>query len=304
VRLISATSLLCLYTIGLGNTPKAIEEAALDTPQEKRCTKCFESKALTQFRNDKHSKDGKTSQCSDCLKQRDIDRYPEHRDEILLRHKNYRREHPDEVHARDKIYDDKRSEGKHAYNITYYAEHQEAELARSALYKEEHRGEGREKNAAYRLANPEKINTYRLAHLEEDRERSIAYRLKNLNKIREYVASWKKANPHLVRSYSKNRRAYKANAPINDLTSAQWLEIQASQDHRCYYCGKRRKGKLTQDHIIPLSKGGSHTLSNVIATCRSCNSSKHTGPPPIPVQLNLLTIAPPKPYKPRTKRGS
>jgi 5-methylcytosine-specific restriction endonuclease McrA len=46
----------------------------------------------------------------------------------------------------------------------------------------------------------------------------------------------------------------------------------ACADGRCYYCGLERK--LTQDHVVPLSKGGSHSKDNVVAACRSCNSSK------------------------------
>jgi len=87
------------------------------------------------------------------------------------------------------------------------------------------------------------------------------------------------------------REAQKRNAPLNDFTAAQWLEVQEAQEHRCYYCGKRSKGHLTQDHLTPLSQGGSHTLHNVIACCRSCNSRKGTHPPLIPVQPLLLTIS-------------
>jgi 5-methylcytosine-specific restriction endonuclease McrA len=75
---------------------------------------------------------------------------------------------------------------------------------------------------------------------------------------------------------------------VNDLTKDQWLLIQEAQNHRCAYCGRRAKGHLTQDHILALANGGSHTLHNVIGACRPCNSKKHTGPPPVPVQPLLL----------------
>ena len=101
-----------------------------------------------------------------------------------------------------------------------------------------------------------------------------------------------RANPEMGRQYVKDRRASKLNAPINDITPAQWLEIQAAQNHRCYYCGKRCKGRMTQDHITPLTKGGAHTLHNIIGACAMCNSLKQAGPPPTPVQPFLLTIAP------------
>lgn len=40
----------------------------------------------------------------------------------------------------------------------------------------------------------------------------------------------------------------------------------------CIYCCE--KAKLTVDHLLPISKGGPHTLSNLLPACHSCNSSK------------------------------
>jgi 5-methylcytosine-specific restriction endonuclease McrA len=43
----------------------------------------------------------------------------------------------------------------------------------------------------------------------------------------------------------------------------------------CAYCGNRipRKNR-TLDHVVPLSKGGRHSVSNLVMACRSCNSAK------------------------------
>jgi 5-methylcytosine-specific restriction endonuclease McrA len=40
---------------------------------------------------------------------------------------------------------------------------------------------------------------------------------------------------------------------------------------RCAYCGKRAD---TIDHVVPRSRGGTHTWDNCVAACRTCNSRK------------------------------
>lgn len=55
----------------------------------------------------------------------------------------------------------------------------------------------------------------------------------------------------------------------------QWLRMvkQAILRHPyCAECGATED--LTGDHIVPLSKGGTNTPSNVRVLCRRCNSSR------------------------------
>ena len=49
-------------------------------------------------------------------------------------------------------------------------------------------------------------------------------------------------------------------------------EIIALQESACYLCGKTAKGI---DHIVPLSKGGNHSIGNLAPCCINCNSKKH-----------------------------
>lgn len=133
-------------------------------------------------------------------------------------------------------------------------------------YYHAHKAERQAAHKAWRETHQDHLKTYRLEHIEEGR-----------------VAK-------------QRRRALKIHAPINDLTAAQWKEIKEHYGHRCVYC-RRKMARLTMDHIIPLSKGGSHTASNIVPACKSCNSRKHTGPPLKPVQPLMFTIAPTKKTK-------
>ena len=54
-----------------------------------------------------------------------------------------------------------------------------------------------------------------------------------------------------------------------------WIELLKKNDNICFYCGVRidktpGKKQRTRDHIIPISKGGSDMLENIVPACRSC----------------------------------
>ena len=48
--------------------------------------------------------------------------------------------------------------------------------------------------------------------------------------------------------------------------------IMKRDKFRCVYCGSQRQ--LTIDHVIPKSKGGQNTWSNMVTCCSKCNCKK------------------------------
>lgn len=52
----------------------------------------------------------------------------------------------------------------------------------------------------------------------------------------------------------------------------QWNKLVRQYGGRCAYC-KIGVGN-TVDHVVPLSRGGRHALSNVVPACKVCNDSK------------------------------
>ena len=88
------------------------------------------------------------------------------------------------------------------------------------------------------------------------------WRLKNL-------ARWR----DIIKINGAKRRARKANIE-GFHTVKEWIEKKALYGNRCAYCHKKLK-RPTQDHIVPVSKGGTNYIHNIVPACNRCNSSKH-----------------------------
>lgn len=96
-------------------------------------------------------------------------------------------------------------------------------------------------------------------HLEQERERTKQWKLNNRDK---------------QRFIEKRRRARKANA-LGSHTFKEWLQVKEEYGNMCPRCQRfEPEIKLTQDHIIPLSKNGTDFIDNIQPLCFSCNSSK------------------------------
>jgi 5-methylcytosine-specific restriction endonuclease McrA len=57
------------------------------------------------------------------------------------------------------------------------------------------------------------------------------------------------------------------------ITKVRRRRIYARDGHRCVYCGRLAE-KLTLDHVIPRSKGGTNVSENLITACMDCNRDR------------------------------
>lgn len=96
------------------------------------------------------------------------------------------------------------------------------------------------------------------------------WRRANAARKRAQVLAWRAVNGERVRATSlaskHRRRAFcrAADAPTAD-------QLAAILRDPCLYCGDPAEHV---DHFIPLARGGTHTLDNLVPACAACNLSK------------------------------
>lgn len=88
---------------------------------------------------------------------------------------------------------------------------------------------------------------------------------------------WEVRSPSVVLQISDHIRLTSGNPERHwKVPPVNRREVFRRDNHTCQYCGSTKH--LTLDHVIPRSKGGTHTWDNVVAACEKCNSSKGESP--------------------------
>jgi 5-methylcytosine-specific restriction endonuclease McrA len=157
------------------------------------------------------------------------------------------------------------------YQKIYYEENADGIKEHTKKRYKENAERERERKKKYQRENADKVKQYYRKNITMFKEYQKEYREKNADKIKRIIRKWHKENPAKNTYYQQIRKSIKKALPAT-LTAEQWLQIKDDFDNRCAYCGKKKK--LTQDHFIPLSKGGEYTHNNIMPVCKSCNSSK------------------------------
>lgn len=135
----------------------------------------------------------------------------------------------------------------------------------------------------YRERFREYHQAYRQSYYQHNRDRIRAwhqeYGKQNRSVLRERLKDWRRTprGRFSQAQESRKRRIRLKSCHRSSYTLDQVQGLYQAFEHSCTYCGSIEK--LTLDHFLPISKGGSDCLGNLIPACGQCNSSKYNKDP-------------------------
>lgn len=230
-------------------------------PETKVCSKCGRELPATQEYFRKRSDGGKGERlrgvCKECQCKRERELndteyrkeyrknyYEEHHEEILDKKAVYYQEHKEEICYKQQVL---KREQTLAAKRTYHLKNKDKEKEYSKEYRS--RPEVIEREKQRRIDEAEKNKEYQRQYLQTDRGRTLS------------------------RIKIAKRRALREKTIVT-FTLEQWEESKEFFNHECAYCGNKSE-VFDKDHVVPLSKGGTHTMQNIVPACEWCNGSKH-----------------------------
>jgi 5-methylcytosine-specific restriction endonuclease McrA len=253
---------------------KRIRDKAIQIPQgHKWCSRCDRILPLEQFGRDRRLRQGKTSYCQDC--RREIKRNANH---TPLMEGEKACTSCGKLLPLTKFYKDKRSlDGRRSA----------CKDCTKKGYKSRRRYEPiNEGSKTCRLCERElPITKFHVQGNNLDGRSGICRDCAGIRNAEYYQATAEQQREN-SRQWRRNNRAqrttqrYKRRAILENAEGfclpIQWEAIIAhyAPNGHCLCCGKKRK--LTMDHVIPLTEGGTNWPGNIQPLCARCNSRKRT----------------------------
>ena len=169
---------------------------------------------------------------------------------------------------------------KACYLKAYASEHRDVVRAHGKAY--QHSAKGKAKRAVWEQENEDHLKETRQQDYQKNRSARIAkaakFAAENPEKVHGYKVKFSKTDAGREHAHlSRQRRLAREKQAHDDgtVTRKSWRAMVLHYRHHCLRCGLKYKFRqLSMDHVLPVSKGGAHTIKNLQPLCLSCNASK------------------------------
>lgn len=114
---------------------------------------------------------------------------------------------------------------------------------------------------------------YCATHLIEKRIYNHQYGLDHAEEKAIHDKLYHQENPEIWPASHERRRA-RILGVGGTFTAKEFRALMEAHEFTCVYCGELKT--LGPDHVLPISRGGSNNIENILPACKSCNCSKGT----------------------------
>jgi 5-methylcytosine-specific restriction endonuclease McrA len=229
--------------------------------ESKPCTKCKQVKPLSEFGKHNGAKSSKTGIRPAC-KKCEVESY-----------KQYRAANRNKVRASKRAWNDKNKDKKAIWDAKYRQANKDKIRQNWVAWYALNRDDQRQKQKAWRLENQERKAATDSKWQRENKDKvnaaSKLWRTRNPEKAAQVAKNYRTANAEAGRLKASRRRAQKVS---NGVFIVKQSEAQKLLQKPCFYCGQTSQHL---DHVIPIAKGGRHSIGNLVPSCQSCNLSKN-----------------------------
>lgn len=208
----------------------------------KVCSKCRHPQPLSEFRRQRSRKDGLFPQCKTCEREYALAN-KERRDAYQVQYREQNKVH---LYAQKAVYRQTHQERIRFIKLRYRTEHADTIRESKRRCYEAKKDQYNERVRLNQRANPERTNRWKRA--------------------------WSQRNPAKKQEVRMRYNARKQGATIG---AVDYAAIYQRDKGICHIClNPTPKGRLNYDHVIPLSKGGAHSMDNIKVSHARCNFKK------------------------------
>jgi 5-methylcytosine-specific restriction endonuclease McrA len=155
----------------------------------------------------------------------------------------------------------------------YYQRNREQILAQKSAYYKDKYDHLAQYRKDYYTTNRQRLLAQKrelyVLNVEALRAKNRAYARNNRDKMNAYYRKYAVENPDIIRKKRIKRRLRMMDNGVFEVSKR---DLSRLLSRPCVFCGSQTN--ITLDHVIPVARGGRHSVGNLMPLCLSCNTSK------------------------------